>query len=147
MAKTFLLFFVLITMQGCTLFGLAGDLAILAAAGDPNEDKAVNDPTRVDTGGLTKLGLEQDVKVIKTVFNQIAEKNADKAAAANAPLFPANYANKALCKENDSLVTDCYSPEYYQALYKEAQRQPAAVNNDAAQPELVPQQYSHSTEP
>jgi hypothetical protein len=72
--ETFLLLFVLITMQGCTLSGLAADLAILAAAEHPNEDKAINEPKRVDTGEQTKLDIEQDVKVIKTVFNYIAGK-------------------------------------------------------------------------
>jgi hypothetical protein len=50
-------------------------------------------------------------------------------------------------QKNDSLVTDCYSPEYYQALYEGAQNQSAAVKNDAAQAKLVPQQNSHSKEP
>lgn len=74
MVEIFLLLFVLITMQGCTLFGFAGDLAILATAEHTYEDKAINEPKRVDTGELTKLDIEQDVKVIKTVFNYIAGK-------------------------------------------------------------------------
>jgi hypothetical protein len=137
MGKTLTFLFMMGTLQGCTVLGFAGDIALLAVAGDPNKGLSYHDPRRINTAPLTNLGFKQDVKVIKTVLNDIAKHKAETAPIVDdGPLFPANYTNKHVCEQTHSLVTECYGPEYYQTFYEQAQSNSGSANSDEAEPEL-----------
>jgi hypothetical protein len=115
MGKSLALILVFGSLQGCTVLGLAGDLALNSLS-----EKTKNDS---DKNGLiepyfTKLGVEHDVKIVSQLLASTAAKTSP--LLEETLLFPASYANKSLCEKGNSLVTECFDSAYYQAIYEEA---------------------------
>jgi hypothetical protein len=135
MGKTLSLLLVLSTLRGCTALGFATDMAFYTVLGPPkNGGSNNNNDEHENPLPFTTIGLEQDAKVVSKFLSDAAKSNAEIAPVAqDSPLFPANYANKKVCEQANSLVTECYSAEYFQTFYQQAQSNKVPVNSEAVE--------------
>lgn len=109
----------LVLSQGCTVLGFASDVALHAMLDNIHESKqahSVNDEAPLF---FTHIGLKQDIKIVNEFIQDVAKAN--QAESLQVPderrLFPANYANKWLCKQPQSDLGDCHDTDYYQQFY------------------------------
>lgn len=105
--------------QGCTVLGFASDLALSSTIEDVNEGKRKDAPFYIEPMYFTNKGLEQDIKIVSGLLKgMVKAKQTDTVVVEQEiRLFPANYANKELCKQTNSDVGECHGPDYYQGFY------------------------------
>ena len=109
----------LVLSQGCTVLGFASDVALHAMLDNIHESKQAHSVNDEDPLFFTHIGLKQDIKIVNEFLQDVAKAN--QAESLQVPderrLFPANYANKSLCKQPKSELGDCYDAAYYQQFY------------------------------
>lgn len=106
-------------IQGCTVLGFAVDAALHLRVDELNQGRHSSDPLYVEPSYFTNKGLEQDIKVISELLQDMnrAQQTTAVDSQAETTLFSVNYANKELCKKADSGMGECYDADYYQQFY------------------------------
>ncbi|MCF2947647.1 hypothetical protein L0668_05980 [Paraglaciecola aquimarina] len=113
-----------VVFNGCTVLGFATDMALISAIEDDtcknSSSRAncrANNKTALGDLLFTELGLEQDVKIVKKVMEQIDEtKNEELVEPENVIPTPEKPPVVA-CKKVTNGQQQCYSADYYKDMY------------------------------
>jgi hypothetical protein len=109
----------LLLTQGCTVLGFASDVSLHSMLDNIHEINQAHSVNDEDPLFFTHIGLKQDIKIVNEFLQDVAKANQAKSVQVpdERRLFPANYANKWLCKQLQSELGDCHDADYYQQFY------------------------------
>lgn len=109
-AKVLVLCIVVLATNGCTVLGLAADLAIQSALDD---DEKIRDPFERNSiePSFTEEGFKQDIKFVKKLMAKLPESQ-------HKPISKeVNLAESFACSNVIDNKQQCYPTEYYKDMY------------------------------
>ena len=108
-AKVLALCIIVLATNGCTVLGLAADLAIQSAL----DDEKSRDPFERNSiePSFTEEGIKQDIKFVKKLMAKLPDSQ-------HKPIsIEVNQAQSFSCSNVIDNKQQCYPPEYYEEMY------------------------------